>query len=441
MGWIGQFLIWEREVSEVGRLAISGSVAPGFESIKSLYEQNMRNMLEKNTQLCVYYKGERVVDLWATAVGDQSFSADSLVNAFSSGKSLESIAIGSLLSQGLLDYQDRVTEHWPEFGGQGKGETTIADLLRHEGGMASLDRPLNSSDLLSENLKKNKVGKVIETHNQKFRPSGKRREYHAITRGWVLNEVFRRVDEQNRTIGEYVRQELSAPLGADVVIGLEESELVRRSPVSVPGIATWIIESLKPGFLGRKIERNFFQLLTLGLGFIRSARDSSRPSSRAFLVDQNGLVNSFNSREVAMGETPSANTHASARGLARLAAMMADRGSFEGKEFINERAWDDLHDHATEADMGFITARFTQGGVASFSQVGASPSSLDSGLNNGREGFFGWMGLGGSLFQWQPELRIGFGYVPTSLNVLDIVNERGKSYQAEIMKCVAELER
>ena len=142
-----------------------------------------------------------------------------------------------------------------------------------------------------------------------------------------------------------------------------------------------------------------------------------------------------------MGETPSANTHASARGLARLAAMMADRGSFEGKEFINERAWDDLHDHATEADMGFITARFTQGGVASFSQVGASSSSLDSGLNNGREGFFGWMGLGGSLFQWQPELRIGFGYVPTSLNVLDIVNERGKSYQAEILKCVAELER
>ena len=202
MGWIGQFLIWEREVSEVGRLAISGSVAPGFESIKFLYEQNMRNMLEKNTQLCVYYKGERVVDLWATAVGDQSFSADSLVNVFSSGKSLESIAIGSLVSQDLLDYQDKVTEHWPEFAGQGKGETTIADLLRHEGGMVSFDRPLNSSDLLPENLKKNKVGKVIETHNQKFRLSGKRREYHAITRGWVLNEVFRRVDEQNRTIGD-----------------------------------------------------------------------------------------------------------------------------------------------------------------------------------------------------------------------------------------------
>ena len=91
--------------------------------------------------------------------------------------------------------------------------------------------------------------------------------------------------------------------------------------------------------------------------------------------------------------------------------------------------------------MGFISTRFTQGGVASFSKVSNPSSPLDSGLNNGREGFFGWMGLGGSLFQWHPEFRIGFGYVPTSLNVLDIVNERGKSYQAEMLKCVDKLKR
>jgi len=55
-------------------------------------------------------------------------------------------------------------------------------------------------------------------------------------------------------------------------------------------------------------------------------------------------------------------------------------------------------------------------------------------LNQGREGFFGWMGLGGSIFQWHPERRIGFAYVPTSLNLLDIVNERGKGYQAEVLR-------
>lgn len=426
-------------MNDVDQLIISGTVAPGFESIKSLYERNMQNMLESNTQLCIYFKGERVVDLWATAIGDKAFSADSLVNAFSSGKSLESMAMASLVSQGLLDYQDKVTKHWPEFGGQGKGETTIADLLRHEGGMASFDQPLDSSDLLIENLKKNRVGKLIEAHDQKFRPSGKRREYHSITRGWVLNEVFRRVDPQDRTIGEYLREELSIPLDADVVIGLKESELERRSPVSVPSVLTWVIESLKPRFLNRKIERNLFQMLALGFEVIRSMRDSSRPGNRAIFADKVGLIDAFNSREVAMGETPSANTHASARGLARLAAMMADKGSFEGGEFISAKAWDALHAQPIEADMAFITTRFTQGGAAAFSEVGVSSSSLDSGLNQGREGFYGWMGLGGSLFQWHPESRIGFGYVPTSLNVMDMVNERGKAYQAEVLKCVRKL--
>jgi len=49
------------------------------------------------------------------------------------------------------------------------------------------------------------------------------------------------------------------------------------------------------------------------------------------------------------------------------------------------------------------------------------------------------MGLGGSIFQWHPHYKIGFGYVPTSLNVLDLVNERGKAYQTEVLRCVEKL--
>jgi hypothetical protein len=46
------------------------------------------------------------------------------------------------------------------------------------------------------------------------------------------------------------------------------------------------------------------------------------------------------------------------------------------------------------------------------------------------------MGLGGSVFQWHPQHRIGFAYVPTALNTIDLFNERGKSYQKEVLKCV-----
>jgi hypothetical protein len=49
------------------------------------------------------------------------------------------------------------------------------------------------------------------------------------------------------------------------------------------------------------------------------------------------------------------------------------------------------------------------------------------------------MGLGGSLFQWHPQHRVGFGFVPTSLHVLDLFNERGKAYQAEVIACIKNL--
>ena len=177
---------------------------------------------------------------------------------FSSGKSLETIAIASLVSKGLLDYARRVTDYWPEFGGNGKGETTVADLLRHEGGMAALDVSLRPDQLLAENIKQNAVGRVIEDHDQKFRAADERREYHALTRGWLLNEVFRRVDPDGRTIGEFLREDISGPLGADVVIGLREEELPLRSPVAPLAAVFLLADSLKPKFLNRRMERNIF---------------------------------------------------------------------------------------------------------------------------------------------------------------------------------------
>ena len=94
---------------EQGR--VQGTVAPGFESVKEVYEHEIQTMAEKNTQLCVYYKGEKVVDLWASATNDPEFSPDSIVNIFSSGKSLEAIAIASLVGRGLLEYKAKIVDY------------------------------------------------------------------------------------------------------------------------------------------------------------------------------------------------------------------------------------------------------------------------------------------------------------------------------------------
>lgn len=418
------------------KIQIEGTVAPGFESVKALYEYNMQNLAERNTQLCIYHKGEKVVDLWATTIEDVKFSADSLVNIFSSGKSLEAIAMASLVGQGLLNFEANIIDYWPEFGSKGKGRLRVADLMRHEAGLASFDVSIDTEDLLLANIKQNKVGVIIENHGQRFREGeGSTREYHAVTRGWIVNEVYRRIDPKGRTIGEYLLEEFNLPLKVDVVIGVKEEELSRISPVFLLKPGYIFKESMKPKILKRKMEDNIFQLGGKVFRILSSVRKSKNYGGPPPLEGMKG-INFFNEPSLAMGETPSANTHATARGLAKIAAVMAAGGQLEGKEYLNKVAWDALHKDPITANMGFVTSTFTQGGVAYFPKIDSNSTKLDRAVNEGREGFYGWMGLGGSIFQWHPKKDIGFGYIPTSLNVLDLVNERGKAYQAEVLKCV-----
>lgn len=420
------------------QIRIEGSVAPGFESVKQLYEHNMRTLAERNTQLCVYHGEEKVVDLWASASGDTDFSPDSLVNVFSSGKSLEAIALAWLVGKGLLDYHARIADYWPEFAANGKGALTVAELMRHEGGLAVFNTSIPPDDLLTPNIKLNKVGRVIEGHALTYRSGeNSKREYHTVTRGWIANELFRRVDPAGRTIGEFLHEDISQPLDVDANIGVREQDLPRVKEVVPLRFGFQLLESLKPKFLKRKMELNIFQLLAKILRLLPAIR---KISTRRAPPPFKGMrrIDFFNDPTVVRGETPSANANCSARGLAKIAAMMAAGGKWAGTQFIADSGWRALHDAPIRADMVIMTTAFTQGGVALFSRPGPDSNWFEKALNVGREGFYGWMGLGGSIFQWHPQFKIGFGYVPTSLNVLDLVNERGKAYQAEVLRCVEE---
>ena len=415
---------------------INGSTTPGFEPVRRLFEKQMRTFAEDNAQLCVYHRGERVVDLWASKSNDPTFGPDSLVNVFSSGKSLEAIAIASLVGRGLLTYDTRVSEHWTEFRGSGKENIRVADVMRHEAGLANFDTAVDANDLLPESIKANQLGSIIENQPQRFRSlEAGRREYHAITRGWIANELFRRVDPAERTIGEYIREELSAPLEADVAVGLDDSQLQRVSKIKPLGLWRHILASFRPKILGRKVLHNFLQLMSRMLKILLAMRKGS-PSTAAPI---RGMVDLefFNDNRMRRGETPSANAHGSARGLARIAAMMAAGGRLGGVEYLDTTAWEQLHKDPAPAMMGgVLPTRFTQGGVDQFLPSLGDSTLLSRAFNDGREGFYGWMGLGGSIFQWHPEKEVGFAFVPTSLHVLDFLNERGKLLQAEVLQCV-----
>ena len=385
------------------------------------------------------------------------------MNVFSSGKSLETLGIAYLVDKGLLDYSDKIADHWPEFAANGKGEITVADLMRHEAGLMSFKKTFEPEEFFSDSIKQNSIGKVIEGLSAKIPNNPReRRNYHAMTRGWVVNELFRRVEPNGRTLGEYLKQDIAEPLSADINVGVGDDDLGRRASVKGVDFGFYLLETLKPKFMGRKVQHSMADILALftPMFFItrramqknKLARQKSpsKPANASSghrrgagpfrdlspMRDRAQLVRFFNKPVVAQGESASFNANCSARGLAKVAAMMAGGGSFEGKEYFGRDAWKALHANADLKKLGgMVSTQFTQGGVNLYSMNGAKNNRRNRSLNQHREGFYGWMGLGGSIFQWNPDEEIGFAFVPTSMHIIDIFNERGKVYQKEAVRC------
>ena len=70
----------------------------------------------------------------------------------------------------LLDYDDKICKHWPEFSRQdeSKKNVTVADVLRHEGGMPVFNTQMKVEDCYTENLSNNVVGNIIEKQALKY---------------------------------------------------------------------------------------------------------------------------------------------------------------------------------------------------------------------------------------------------------------------------------
>jgi hypothetical protein len=118
---------------------------------------------------------------------------------------------------------------------------------------------------------------------------------------------------------------------------------------------------------------------------------------------------------------------------------MSNKGSIKDVEILSRTAWNAMHDKPKEAKIfGAFSTRFTQGGVNLYDNPFLVPESAGM---TGRDGYVGWMGFGGSIFQWNPDYKIGFAYVPTMLDWTDLNNGKGLKLQKSIVECIQQRQR
>jgi CubicO group peptidase (beta-lactamase class C family) len=215
----------EKSVLPAGPVSavVSGTVAPGFEPVREAFVANFRAGTEVGAAVSVYRHGREVVRLWggiADPTTGRPWREDTLQVVYSTTKSVPAACAHLLVQRGQLDLDAPVADYWPEFAAAGKERIPVRWLLSHQAGLPVLDRPVPLADALAWEP----VVAALAAQAPVWEP-GTAHGYHAMTYGWLVGEVVRRVS--GRSPGTYFADEIAGPLGLDFWIGLPAAQAYR----------------------------------------------------------------------------------------------------------------------------------------------------------------------------------------------------------------------
>jgi CubicO group peptidase (beta-lactamase class C family) len=284
-------------------ISISGTCAPEFSGVREAFERNFREREEVGAAVCVYKNGKKVVDLWGgykDLAHAQAWEEDTIVIMNSVAKSMSALCVHILIDRDKIDFDAPVATYWPEFAQAGKDKVLVRHVLSHTCGVIFCDAATHGSIYRWDELIH-----ALEKQTPAWEP-GTNGAYNAENIGFLLGEIVRRVT--NRSIGTFLREEVSDKLGADYHIGLTRDEVARVTDMH------------------RNPKNQFFEI----------AADTSTPLGRA---SKCAPLHYFqNDREIRELEVPSFGGHGNARAMARIYAMLAGNGELDGVRLLSPQA-------------------------------------------------------------------------------------------------------
>ena len=380
---------------------IHGTVAPGFEKVADAFAANFRERGEVGAACAVRVGGEEVVDLWAGLADPttgRAYEADTLQLVFSCTKGVVAAGAHLLAQQGRLDLDAPVAQYWPEFAQNGKDAISVRWLLSHQAGLVGIDRQLSVEELCAWDP----LVEALAAQKPWWEP-GMAHGYHALTFGHLVGEVIRRVTGQ--TVGDFVREQVAGPVGAEFHIGVPDDALGRVAPLlefELPAPTEepdpMVTAMLTPGSL----------------------------TNRAFMIAPVWISN-FNEPQMLQAQIPGANGCTSARSLARIYGALVS--GVDGVRLLDPAQVDDARlEQVSGPDLVMV----------------ANPNRLSSGYWLPTElgpmlgdGSFGHEGMGGSLGTALPEREIGFGYVMNQTQLHETADPRSKPLLEAVLACTA----
>ena len=356
-------------------------VEPGWEPVREAFLEGLEKGEEHGGGVAVHHHGRLVVDVmggWRDRDHTEPYGADSLQVVFSTTKGIVSIAVAMCVQRGLLDYGDKVSAHWPEFAQGGKQDVTVAELLAHRAGLYTLREPITLAEALDWDVVTSRLAAT-----EPLLPKGSPHAYHAITFGWLAGELVRRVD--GRSIGQFISEEISGPLGADFFVGLPaefEPRVARLMAHPIPSFPPEIA---------------------------RIMNDRGGPGTRGeAALSLNGAFGpgAFDKPEVHRAQVPGANGIGNARALSRIYAACV--GEVDGVRLLDDET------------VARATTSMTPRDEVDAVLLSQTDFAMGFMRHNDHYKFtgetaFGHTGAGGSASFADPARSLGFSYVMNTM--------------------------
>lgn len=388
----------------MAEINVNGFCDPAFDKVKQAFINNFKKGKERGAAASIVVGGKTVVDIWAGHSDfwkKQPWEKDTLANVFSTTKGVTAMCVHRLIEQGRLDPDKPVAAYWPGFEKKGKEAITVRMLLNHTAGMVAIKRRLPGNAIYDWNAMIN----ALENQSPWWEAGGQ--GYHAVTFGWLVGQVIRKIT--GMSVGQFLKKEITGPLGLDIHIGLDEAEHHRSATMIMVRVPT--------------IHHDCLQLTK------EIVMHPTGATSCAF-GNPFTIITGCNSRQWRNAEIPSANGQATARALAKLYGILAN-GGIEGN--IHVLSPDSIRRCWEETSTGLdgvlqVKTRFSMG----FMLNQDNPSGS---MGPGKR-VFGHPGAGGSFAFADPDAKLGFGYVMNKMDTFILVDPRAKRLIDAAYECL-----
>jgi CubicO group peptidase (beta-lactamase class C family) len=303
---------------------VEGYIHPDFWEVARLFKSQIPSPGPGGAALCIFHRGRKVVDLWGGTVDATGarWNADTASMSYSTTKGIASTLLHILVDKGLVDYDEPVSRHWPEFAHSGKEKITIRQVMCHEAGLYDINGMIDHARRM---LDWEYMVAALEAAHPIHEP-GKAHGYHGLTYGYLIGEIIQRVT--GKTFAQVLDDELSRPLELDgLFVGLPADQAHRKATLQLGG--------LQGQRGGADRTRSYLAGINRWLQMFGIPVDL-REAERALIPHGIDEVD-FNSPEFAAACIPSANGIFTARSLATVYATLAGGGEMNGVRLMSEK--------------------------------------------------------------------------------------------------------